>query len=76
MDQGDRLTLQLAMASSDSQRVMLAVIGIKELISARKSPWQDPFVKRVIGSTHREFTDHIIAHSERYLIKTLLNHQT
>ena len=35
-------------------------MGINEVISAPKSPWQNPFVERVIGSIRRECTDHVI----------------
>ena len=44
---------------------------MKEVISARKSPWQNPFVERVIGSIRRECTDHIIAVGERHLSRVL-----
>lgn len=46
-------------------------MGINEVISAPKSPWQNPFVERVIGSIRRECTDHVIvlnrAHFKRIL---------
>ena len=32
-------------------------LGIDELISAPKSPWQNCYVERVIGSIRRECTD-------------------
>ncbi len=32
-------------------REELAAIGISEMISARKSPWQFPYVERVSGSS-------------------------
>ena len=56
-------------------RRKLAAIGIKEVISARKSPWQNPYAERVIGSIRRECTDHIIALGERHLLATLLKYQ-
>ena len=54
----------------------LAAMGIEEVVSARKSPWQNPYVERVIGSIRRECTDHIIALGERHLLQTLLNYRT
>ena len=54
----------------------LAAIGIEEVISARKSPWQNPYVERVIGSIRRECTDHIIALGEQHLLQTLLSYVT
>jgi putative transposase len=49
----------------------LKAMGIDEVISARKSPWQNPYVERVIGSIRRECTDHIVAVGERHLLRTL-----
>ena len=54
----------------------LAAMGIAEVISARKSPWQNPYAERVIGSIRRECTDHIIALGERHLLQTLLRYVT
>jgi len=33
--------------------------GIKEVTSAPQSPWQNPFIERIIGSIRRECTDHV-----------------
>ncbi|MHC4830379.1 MAG: integrase core domain-containing protein [Planctomycetota bacterium] len=54
----------------------LAALGIAQVISARKSPWQNPYAERVIGSIRRECTDHIIALGERHLLQTLLRYAT
>ncbi len=54
----------------------IAAMGIEEVISARKSPWQNPYAERVIGSIRRECTDHIIALGERHLLRTLLAYAT
>jgi hypothetical protein len=35
-------------------------LGIKEVIIARRSPWQSPSVERVIGGLRRELLDHVI----------------
>jgi hypothetical protein len=40
------------------------------LISAR-SPWQSPYVERVIGSIRRECLDHVIILNERQLRRLL-----
>ncbi len=45
-------------------------MGIEEAISARRSPWQNPHLERVIGSIRCERTDHIIALGERHLLQT------
>ena len=42
-------------------------MGINEVISAPKSPWQNPFVGRVIESISREYTDHVIVLNRAHL---------
>jgi len=42
-------------------------MGITEVISVRQSPWQNPFVERVIGSIRRECTDHVIVLNQAHL---------
>jgi transposase InsO family protein len=54
----------------------LAALGIEQIVSARKSPWQNPYAERVIGSIRRECTDHIIAIDERHLLQTLRRYAT
>ncbi|MCZ6670666.1 MAG: integrase core domain-containing protein [Acidobacteria bacterium] len=46
-------------------------MGIQEVIIARKSPWQNPYVERVIGSIRRECLDHVILLGERHLRRIL-----
>jgi transposase InsO family protein len=43
------------------------LLGIKQVVTARRSPWQNGYVERVIGSIRRECTDHIIVFSENHL---------
>jgi hypothetical protein len=35
-------------------------MGINEIITAPQSPWQNPFVERLIGSIRRDCLDHVI----------------
>jgi putative transposase len=42
-------------------------MGVEEVLTAPRSPWQNPFVERVIGSLRRECLDHVIVWSERSL---------
>ena len=37
---------------------------IKQVLSARRSPWQRSYVERVIGTIRRECLDHIIVFNE------------
>jgi putative transposase len=46
-------------------------MGIEEVITASRSPWQNPFVERVIGSIRRECLDHVIIINERHLRRVL-----
>jgi len=46
-------------------------LGIEEVITAPRSPWQNPFVERVIGSIRRDCLDHIIILNERHLRRIL-----
>ena len=42
-------------------------LGIKEIVTAPQSPWQNPYAERAIGSIRRECLDHLIILSERHL---------
>src|ERR1019366_8695346 len=45
----------------------IQVMGIKEVVTAPRSPWQNAYVERIIGSIRRECLDHIIIFNERHL---------
>ena len=46
-------------------------LGIDEVVTARRSPWQNPYAERVIGSIRRECLDHVIVLGERHLKRIL-----
>jgi putative transposase len=46
-------------------------MGIREVLSAPRSPWQRAYVERVIGSIPRECLDHLIVFNEVSLRRTL-----
>ena len=46
-------------------------MGITEVMTAARSPWQNPYVERVIGSIRRECLDHFIIFNERHLRRVL-----
>ncbi len=51
-------------------------LGLKEVISAPRSPWQNAFVERMIGSIRRECLDHVVVLSQRHLRKLLKSYFT
>jgi putative transposase len=46
-------------------------MGIEEVLTAPHSPWQNPFVERLIGSIRRECLDHVVVLGERHLRRIL-----
>jgi transposase InsO family protein len=46
-------------------------MGITEVVTAPRSPWQNAYVERVIGSIRRECLDHIVIFNERHLRRVL-----
>jgi putative transposase len=46
-------------------------MGIEQVLTAPRSPWQNPYAERVIGSIRRDCLDHVIVLSERHLRRTL-----
>lgn len=46
-------------------------LGIEEVVTAPRSPWQNPFCERVIGSFRRDCLDHVIVINERHLRRIL-----
>ena len=46
-------------------------MGIEEVLIAPQSPWQNPYVERLIGSIRRECLDHVIVLHEQHLQRLL-----
>ncbi len=44
---------------------------MKEVITAPASPWQNPYVERVIGSIRRELLDHVVVLNQQHLKRLL-----
>jgi len=42
-------------------------MGIEEVLTAPRSPWQIAFVERIIGSIRRDCLDHVVVLNERHL---------
>jgi transposase InsO family protein len=49
-------------------------MGIEEVPIAPRSPWQNPYCERVIGSIRRECLNHVIVLSERHLKRILASY--
>ncbi len=52
-------------------RHRVAGLGITEVLTAPRSPWQNPYAERLIGSIRRECLDHVIVLGERQLRRVL-----
>ena len=46
-------------------------LGIREVLTAPQSPWQNPYVERLIGTIRRECLDHVIILNETGLRRVL-----
>jgi transposase InsO family protein len=52
-------------------RERLKHMGIEEVVIAYRSPWQSPYVERLIGSIRRECLDRVIVFNAAHLIRIL-----
>ena len=52
-------------------RDRVQAMGIEEVFTAPRSPWQNAYVERIIGSIRRECLDHVIIFNERHLRRVL-----
>ena len=48
-----------------------AALGIREVLTSYRSPWQNPYAERVIGSIRRECLDHVIVLGPSHLKRIL-----
>ncbi len=46
-------------------------MDIEQVVTAPRSPWQNPFIEPLIGSIRRECLDHVIVLNERHLRRIL-----
>jgi len=46
-------------------------MGIEEVVCAPRSPWQNPYCERIVGSIRRECLNHVIVLNERHLHRIL-----
>ncbi len=55
----------------DAFRHRVTGMGIRDVLTAPQSPWQNPFAERFIGSIRRECLDHVLVLSEPHLHRIL-----
>jgi transposase InsO family protein len=55
----------------DDFRQRVRNMEIEEVLIAPQSPWQNPYVERLIGSIRRDLLDHVIVFNERHLRRLL-----
>jgi transposase InsO family protein len=52
-------------------RDRVEAMAIEEVVTAPRSPWQNAYIERIIGSIRRECLDHVIVLDERHLRRVL-----
>ncbi len=52
-------------------RQRMQEMGIDQVLTAPRSPWQNAYVERLVGSIRRECLDHVIVFSEPSLRRIL-----
>jgi putative transposase len=72
----DREAPQYLIRDRDSRysaevRLRIQSLGIEEILTALRSPWQNPHAERLIGSIRRECLNHYIILNARHLKRTL-----
>jgi putative transposase len=71
-DTGPRYLLRDRDASYGAEfRKRVEAMDITEVITAPRSPWQNAYVERVIGSIRRECLDYLVVVNARHLRRVL-----
>jgi transposase InsO family protein len=52
----------------------LRAMGIRDRPISPRSPWQNPYVERLIGTLRRDCLDHILIFDERHLRRVLTSY--
>jgi transposase InsO family protein len=55
----------------DSLQATAKGMGIEEVLTAPRAPWQNPFVERFIGAARRDCFDHVIVFNEAGLLRLM-----
>jgi putative transposase len=55
-------------------RLRIASLHIAEVLAAPRSPWQNPYAERLIGSIRRDCLNHFVILNARHLKRTLASY--
>jgi putative transposase len=58
----------------DPFRTQAANMAVAEVLTAPRSPWQSPYVERLIGSIRRECLDHVVVANETSLRRQIASY--
>jgi transposase InsO family protein len=56
---------------ADGFRRAVEVLRVEEVVTAARSPWQNAYAERLIGSLRRECLDHVVILGEIHLLRIL-----
>ena len=59
---------------TDDVSVRISSMGIEEVLTAPRSPWQNPYVERLIGSIRRDCLNHFVILNARHLKRALASY--
>jgi putative transposase len=51
-------------------------MGVEQVVTAPRSPWQNPYAERLIGSIRRDCLNRVIVANERHLVRILRSYQS
>jgi putative transposase len=52
----------------------IANLGLELLLTAPRSPWQNGYAERFVGTLRRELLDHVVVLGERHLLRLVRDH--
>jgi len=58
----------------DRFRGTAEMLGVEEVVTATRSPWQNAYAERLIGSLRRECLDHLVVLGEMHLLRILASY--
>jgi len=58
----------------DDVRLRMSSMGIEQILTAPQSPWQNPYVERLIGSIRRDCLNHFVILNAKHLKRTLASY--